>query len=334
MLCIKVPVKEAEKAKKELMQKDLLDKDYFLKKDEEYVYFPVKKKFRTKHGFAKKLLKKKKQRAGLKGTLQAKLDKKDLEMLRRSMDIIGDIAILEIPAELEKKKKLIAQEVLRQNKNIKTALKKGRHEGIFRTQQLEHLAGEKTKEALYRENNITLRLDVEKVYFSPRLSNDRKRIARMVKKGEDVLVMFSGCAPYVCVIAKNSKARHVCGVEINPTAHNYALQNVLLNKLSNTGVFLGDVKSVVPKLGRKYDRILMPLPKSACDFLGIALKAAKKGAVIHLYDFKKEEELSETKASIREACRKAGRKCKILQTVRCGQQAPRTFRYCVEFEVL
>lgn len=57
--------------------------------------------------------------------------------------------------------------MLRVNKNISTVLKKGRHEGVFRVQRLEHLAGKKTKEAVYKENNVVLKLDVEKVYFSP-----------------------------------------------------------------------------------------------------------------------------------------------------------------------
>ncbi|MBU1198822.1 MAG: class I SAM-dependent methyltransferase family protein [Nanoarchaeota archaeon] len=334
MICIKVPVKEAQNIKKELLENDLIDKDYFLKKDKDFVYFPVKKSFPSKHDFVRKILKKKKERAGLKTTLTKKLKKEDLEFLRRSMDVIGDIAILEIPRELEKKKKLIAQEVLNANKYIKTVLKKGKHEGVFRTQKLEHLAGEKTKEAIYKENNVQLKLDVEKVYFSPRLSNDRKRIAKLINKGEEILVMFSGCAPYVCVIAKNTNAKNVCGVEINPTAHNYALQNVLLNKLNNTGVFLGDVKSVVPKLAKKYDRILMPLPKNATEFLDVALNASKKGTIIHLYDFKREDELKESIEQIKQACAKAKKKCKILDTVRCGQHAPRTFRYCIEFQIL
>jgi hypothetical protein len=36
------------------------------------------------------------------------------------------------------------------------------------------------------------------------LSTERKRISELVKPGEKVLVMFSGAAPYVCVIAKKT----------------------------------------------------------------------------------------------------------------------------------
>ncbi|HJX06139.1 MAG TPA: class I SAM-dependent methyltransferase family protein, partial [Candidatus Nanoarchaeia archaeon] len=243
-------------------------------------------------------------------------------------------AILEIPQGLEKREKLIAEEALRTNKNIKTILKKGKHEGVFRTQKLEHLAGEKTKETTYKEHGVFIKLDVEKVYFSPRLSNERKRIYKQVKKGEGVLVMFSGCAPYTCVTAKNTAAKSVTGVEINPVAHDYALKNILLNKLSNAEALQGDVKSIVPKLGKKYDRILMPLPKSAADYLDVALKHAKKNAIIHFYDFQKEGEENKSVEKIKKACKTAKRKCRVLDIVKCGQASPREFRICVDFEIL
>ena len=334
MLCVKVPIKEAQKAKENLLMKGLFDKEHFIKKDKEFVYFPVKKRFRTKYKIIHKLLKKKKPKSNLKGSLAKKLGKRELDLVRTAMDVIGNIAILEIPKELEKKENLIAKQVLSTNKSINTVLKKGKHRGVYRTQNLKYLAGEKTREAEYRENNVTLKLDVEKVYFSPRLSNERKRIYKQVKKGEDVLVMFAGAGPYTCVIAKNTNAKHITGVEINPEAHNYSLQNVIANKLNNTSVFLGDVKNIVPKLNKKFDRILMPLPKTAANYLDVALKASKKGTVIHFYDFQKETETKKSTDKIKKACAEARKKCRIIQTVKCGQAAPREFRFCIEFKVL
>jgi len=333
MLCIKVPLKDAEKLKKELISHDLLDKDYAVKKDKDFIYFPVKKKFKTHYEFKRRLLEKKDVQTNLKSSLTAKLKENDLKFLRKSMDTVGNIAILEIPDELVKKEKLIAQEVLNINKHIKTVLKKGKHEGVYRIQKLQYLAGKKTKETVYKESNVLLKLDVEKVYFSPRLSSERKRIMEMIKKPEDVLVMFSGCAPYVCVIAKNTTAKSVYGVEINPVGHDYAIQNILLNKLTNAFAFVGDVKMVVPKLNMKFDRIIMPLPKSADNYLEVAFSVSKKGAIIHFYDFQKEGEFDMSAEKIRKACKIAGKKCKILNIVKCGQSAPREFRICVDFQV-
>lgn len=270
----------------------------------------------------------------LKEALAKKLTKKQLGYLRRAYDIVGSIAILEIPPELVKKEKLIAETVLNLHNNIKTVVKKaGIHSGRYRTQKMKILAGEKKKIAEYKENNVRLRLNVEKVYFSPRLSTERLRISNLTKKGESVLVMFSGCAPYPCVIAKNAHPKEIYGVEINPHAHKFAEENIKLNKLTNVTLFKGDVRKSVPKLKKKFDRILMPLPKSAETFLDIALSAAKKGTVVHFYDFLHKDEFGKAKEKIRKACKAAKRKCKILKTTKCGQHAPRVFRICVDFKV-
>lgn len=272
----------------------------------------------------------------LRDFLKDRLDEKELSILKTAYDIVGAIAIIEIPSELVKKEKIIAEAVLKLNKQIKTVVKKaGIHKGEFRLQKVKIIAGEKTKEAEYHENNIRLKLDVEKVYFSPRLSTERKRIAELVKKGESVLVMFSGCGPYVCVIAKNTKAKEVYGVEINPVAHKYAEQNLRMNKITNASLFLGDVKNVVPKLKKKFDRIAMPLPRSAEDFLDVALKAIKKGGTIHFYDFENEKDMPKKSfEKIGKACKKAKKKFRILSWRKCGQYGPRKWRLVVDFEVM
>jgi len=337
MLCLKVPLKDAEKAKKRLCSSQRFDTRYFAAKDKSFIYFPVTEKFNLadpEHKFVQRLLKKKEEHGNLKQSLGKKLDEKELKVLKRSVDVIGSIAIVEIPNELKKKEKLIAKEVMKTNKSVKTVLRKGKHEGVFRVQKLAYLAGEKTKETVHRENNVSLKLDVEKVYFSPRLSNDRKRICRLIKKPERVLVMFSGCGPYVCAIAKNTPSALVDGVEINPVGHEYARQNVLLNKLDQANVFLGDVREAVPGLGKNYDRILMPLPKSAAEYLDVALAVSKKGTVIHFYDFQLEGEFDKSVEKIHEACKAAGKQCRVLDIARCGQNAPRQFRICVDFEVI
>jgi tRNA (guanine37-N1)-methyltransferase len=333
MLCIRVPLKDAEKVKKELIKDNLLNKDYPVTKDKEFIYFSVKKKFKAEYDFKYKFLRKKNLQTDLKSSLTTKLSQNDLKFLRKSMDIIGNIAILEIPTELEKKEKLIAKEVLQINKNIKTVLKKGRHEGVYRIQRLGYLAGEKTKEAVYKENNVVLKLDVEQVYFSPRLSSERKRIMQLIKKPEEVLVMFSGCGVYPLVISKNTNAKHITGIEINPVAHNYALQNVLLNKAENVSVFLGDVRNIIPKLREIYDRIVMPLPKQAENFLDVAFKVSKKGTIIHLYQFINENQIDEKEKEIKIICNRYNVGCQILNSVKCGQAAPHIFRVCIDFQI-
>ena len=74
-----------------------------------------------------------------------------------SYDIIGDIIILDLDKALLRHKKDIAKALLKTHKSIKTILKKsGIHEGEFRTQPLEFVAGTNTKETIYRENNAAV----------------------------------------------------------------------------------------------------------------------------------------------------------------------------------
>lgn len=272
----------------------------------------------------------------LKYYLKNKLTSKELELAPSSFDVVGDILIFsDFPKELTKKEKLIGQTILENYHHIKTILKKTKkYSGRFRTPKLEVIAGEKKKETICKENDVFVKLDVEKVYFSPRMSSERKRISELIKPNEFVLVMFSGASPYPLVIAKNSKCKEVYGIEINPIAHKYALENVKKNKLENKiKLFSGDVKKIMPKLNKKFDRILMPLPKGGEDFLDLSLKYIKRRGTIHFYDFEHEDEVYKAEEKVKTACEKSKKKFKILKTIKCGQYSPRFYRLCLDVVV-
>ena len=271
----------------------------------------------------------------LKQALAKKLTTSQLSHLRNAFDVIGDIAIIEIPEELEKKEKLIAETILSSHNNIKVVCKKvGIHGGTFRTQKLKIIAGEKRKTTIYKENNCSLSLNTETSYFSPRLTTERKRIYQQVKPNESILVMFSGVAPYPCVISKNAKPKEIYAIEINPHAHKFAQENIKLNKLTNVKLFLGDVNKVLPQIKKKFDRILMPLPKSANEFLDLALSKSKKGTIIHFYEFMQEHEFFQAEEFVKAACFKAKKKYKILHLAKCGKHAPYTYRICLDFQIV
>ena len=336
---LKVSLKDAQKVK-EILHSNGLMADYKAVKEGSFLIFPVKtaanaKKLVKNSEVVEKKFEKIEKSKTLRGILEKKLTKNELDMLKTSFDVVGTIAILEVEKEMEKKEKVLAESLLKINPRIKTVLKKeGGHGGEFRVQRMRFLAGDDTRETIHRENGIQLKINVETVYFSSRLSTERKRIAELVKPNEKVLVMFSGAGPYVCVIAKKTNAKDVVGVEINPEGHRYAVENLLLNKINNARLYLGDVKEIIPKLNEKFDRILMPLPKSAEDFLDTALSASKKGTIVHFYDFLEEKDIPQKAVEkIESACKRNKMKCKILHYVKCGQNAPRNYRVCVDFEV-
>ena len=272
----------------------------------------------------------------LKELLKKQLTKKQLLLVPSSFDMVGDLAIFsDIPKELKNKEKAIAEALLKLNKHTKVILKKTKkYSGKFRTPKLKILAGENRKETELKENNISLKLNPEKAYFSVRLATERGRINKLVKPNESILVMFSGVGPYSINIAKNAKPKEIYSIEINPDACEYQKENIITNKVSNIKLFKGDVKTIVPKLKKKFDRILMPLPRGAEYYLNTALKASKKGTIIHFYDFLHESEFSKAKEKIKTACQKAKKKHKILSLAKCGQFGPGIYRICVDFTIV
>lgn len=341
MLTIKVPLAKAEEVKQDLHQRELFEHGYKIARDKEFIYFPVKEEFDSAFEFLDKDLKASTlvKPTTLKEALKGKLPAEIVERVKTTYDQVGDIAILEIDDELKPYEQIIGETLLQTNTKAATVLAKdASHEGTFRTQKMRLVAGVDKRVALHRENGVTLEVDVEEVYFSARLSTERKRIAELVKQGEDVLVMFSGCGPYTCSLAKNTEAKAVTGIEINPKGHALAEKNIERNKLRNATTYCGDVKEVVPKLleerkGELFDRILMPLPKSAETFLDVTLSALKPGGIIHFYAFLHKDEFSKANTWIEEACQKASKRPEFLGTTRCGQQAPYVYRICVDTRI-
>jgi tRNA (guanine37-N1)-methyltransferase len=74
---------------------------------------------------------------------------------------------------------------------------------------------------------------VTKVYFSPRLSQERLRIAQKVRGGEVVIDMFAGVGPFSIQIAKKFNNVKVYAIDTNPVAIQFLKQNIALNKIEN-----------------------------------------------------------------------------------------------------
>jgi tRNA (guanine37-N1)-methyltransferase len=271
----------------------------------------------------------------LKHALQGVLTETEQQMLVGSYDVVGDIAIIIIPEGLRAKEQQIAQAILAGNKNIKVVVERaGFYGGEFRTISLRILAGENRKETEVREFGIRLRLNPESVYYSVRSSNERRRIASLVAPGEDVLVLFSGVAPYPLVISRFSEARTIVGIEKNPAAHGYALENLSLNKkLDNIVLHMGDAGTILPTLIRPFDRVIMPLPTRAESFLPAALRVLKPDGYLHFYDLQRPDAFARSVVKITTAGVADKRRIESVAIFRCGHCAPRTYRICLDARI-
>ncbi len=268
----------------------------------------------------------------LKDSLSGVLTAEELQELVGSYDVVGDIAVIIVPEKLKAYEKLIANAILVNNRSIKVVAKRaGLYGGEFRTIPLCILAGENRKETEAREFGIRLRLNPERVYYSVRSGNERRRIAALVTPGESVLVLFSGVAPYPLVISRFSCAKVIVWIENNPEAHMYALQNLQLNKkLRNIILYLGDASVVMPFFRKPFDRVVMPLPTMAGTFLPDALRVLKPGGYLHFYDLQRADCFADSLAKITASCSAVNRQAACSTIVRCGHCGPRTYRICVD----
>lgn len=213
----------------------------------------------------------------------------ELSQICNSYDIVGDIAILRLTDSSRKYGRVIAETVMGLHKNVKTVLAQTSPvHGNFRLRRLEYLAGENRTATIYKESGCLFHVDVDKCYFSPRLSHERMRIARQVKTGEVVVNMFAGVGSFSIVIAKYSRVKRVYSIDINPVAFQLTQYNVKVNRVYGKVIpILGDAKEVARKrLPHIADRVLAPLPEKAFEYLPYALCSLKKnGGWLHYYDF-------------------------------------------------
>lgn len=330
---LRVKRERTEQLRQKLLEKGILDEKMKILADGDFVLIPITKKAEFSGTEVVDVAGEEREHrpSSLKEALADTLTQDELELVPTSFDIIGDIAILEIPDELAGKKKAIGEALLTTFRNIKTAAAKKTKVGTeYRTRELEILAGEKRKETEHREHGCIYRLNVETCYFSPRLGSERLRVAKQCKPGERILVMFAGVGPYPVLIAKTSSPKEICAIELNPEACHYLEENSRINKV-NIHAIQGDVRTETPKLS-EFDRIIMPLPKDAGDFLDVALPALNKGGTIHFYDFAHDEEESTEK--VKEICANLNQKIEVLNAVKCGSYSPGMYRICVDFRII
>lgn len=261
---LKVPKQDGEKVRKALIEQGLLVPGYKVLRDELYIYFPVKGDI-PGYDTVDVLFE---ERIKHPASLQ--------EFGLRSFDIIGDIAVIDIP-EGEKKQDIVT--ALLSRKPIHTVVQRAPVNGEFRTRVCQHLGGDQKSETIHTEYGLRFKVDINTVYFNPRLSTERWRIAQKVNPGEIVCDMFCGIGPFSLMIAKYAEAEKIYAIDINPEAIAFLKENIQLNRITNVVPVLGDAKKEIKKIGT-VDRIIMNLPQKSFSFLPEALQ---HGSIIHYY---------------------------------------------------
>ncbi|MFX1263724.1 MAG: class I SAM-dependent methyltransferase family protein [Promethearchaeota archaeon] len=289
---------DGEKARQALIDAKLLDTECKIAKDQDWLYFPLTQK-KTEKGL-KKILGRIKYEVGrrqftpvfmgpktLSEALVGLIPSELLELLPRAYDLIGDIAVIEIPDELTDYDTQIGAALKTVHKNFNTVLgKKGAISGITRVREYEVLAGQNKTKTIHTEYNLRIAVDIAKAYFSPRLLEEHNRIADLVTDGELVIDMFTGVGPFALHIARRHRVK-VYAVDINPDAIDLLQESLELNRFAGEVIpILGDTHEYIQSgFDGDVDRVIMNHPSGAFEFVVDACKALKSEGIMHYYEF-------------------------------------------------
>ena len=297
IVCVKVKKERGEEVRRALKSANLLRTDVKIKHDANFVYLPL-----TEEHKAKEVADIDVESVELCRTefevLAIKPGIEELIGFKPSYEIVGDIAVLDESAD-----EAVASAIMKLHKNIRVVARRKSHvEGVFRRRRIEIIAGERRTETVHKENGCRYKLDLERVYFNPRLATERDRVASLAARSaseETIIDMFAGVGPFSILIAKRAVKSHVIAIDINPDAIKYLRENIRLNAVGNVEPIEGDVKAIYGAFRDKADRIIMNLPKKAYLFLPEAVQMLKpEGGTIHFYmveSIKKGEDMNNAK---------------------------------------
>ena len=238
----------------------------------------------------------------IEDALVGELPENILELVPKSYDVIGKIAIVEFDhintindKNVSSYKKKVAEALVSVNKSVKTVYEKlSEVKGIYRLKELKIIYGEDNPETIHKENDCYFKLDVKKTYFTPRLVFERNRVSSSSFKKQELIVdMFTGVGPFSIQIAKKNEVK-IYAFDVNPSAYKYITENIEINKMKGKVIAHHmDVKELLNpdnKLGHylkhKINRIIMNLPEQSINFLDVVCFLMKKpSGILHFYQF-------------------------------------------------
>jgi len=327
---VQARLRQAEKARKYLSENNLLRKGLKVSKDNSFIYFPVKEAPQISNSY--KIIEKEFEINEIKPKSYKEIVslpdnlKQDLPT---SYDVIGDIILIKLPENLIKYQEEIGKSLLKANKNIKTVCLTQPVAGELRTRNVEVISGEKRTKTTHKEYGLTFNVDAKKTYFSPRLANERKRVANLVKPDEVVVDMFAGVAPFSIMIAKYANPKVIYAIDKNEDAVKSARQNIkrnnVLDKIEAIHADAKEICRILNQKNAKADRVIMNLPFSAHMFFTSALEIINDNGTIHYYDIQKEEKIQERINELKKTAKENRVVLKNLNVRKIKTYAPREF---------
>ncbi|MDI9617249.1 MAG: class I SAM-dependent methyltransferase family protein [Methanothrix sp.] len=320
---LKAPRSMGERIRRILIERGVLDRRKRIRSDGSHIYIPVLESIDPD---------------ALRDIADAEIVRMEFEEDRRritvqeilgrkaSFETIGDIAVVE-----DDEPERVADAIMAVHRGIRTVLTPiSDVEGEFRLRRYRYVAGEMKTITVHREHGIRYKIDLERAYFSPRLSTERLRVAEQVRPGDLVVDMFAGVGPFSLLIAK--RGARVIAIDKNPYAVKLLRENARMNRL-DVEIREGDAAALTEDLAGQADHVVMNLPHSASIFLKEAIRTAKSGGVVHYYTFAPEDDLYRDVRIIEDKARELGCEAAHLYRGIVRSYAPRIYNVVIDFVV-
>jgi tRNA (guanine37-N1)-methyltransferase len=227
--------------------------------------------------------------------------------LPRAFDIVGDIVLVRLPKNLVTYKREIGEALLSFVSGARVVAVDSGVKGESRLRALEIVAGEGPLATIHKENGLSFKVDLERAYFSPRLSGEHEHVSAASHDGERLLDLFCGIGPFSLTVLDRFPKSTAVGVDSNigaielmrENAERFGVANRLECRMEDAEVFLGGKD--------EFDRVVMNLPREGYKYLSLVGRHVKSPGWLHFYGLVPKEEIDSKGLEVLHALSAEGR---------------------------
>lgn len=265
-----------ESVRSELSSRGLIDRDWKILSENGKGYIPVTKEDETEYPTTRRDLDQR----------ENKRDVSEILGYKPTYEWLGDLILLGRDVEGVDE---VVDAFKQSQHDFKSILKKlSSVEGKERIRKWKIVYGN-SSETVHKEFGYEYKLDIQEVYFSPRLATERQRIQNRLPSEFTMVDMFCGVGPYAVPAA--DVGGDVVAVDINENAVEYLRENARRNNVKESiHPINDDIRDVSIEYSNYATHIVMNLPHTANQFISSAERIAQDGSTVFYYDFMHEED--------------------------------------------
>ena len=328
MKAVRIRAGDVEPVRHKLLLEGTLDKTRKLIKKDIFIEIPVTESYSIKSH----LIDQKEPEFYIpKRTLSSVLEipEQEKRLLPKGWQIIGDIIIVSLREELEKRKNEIGRALQSLYPCCRTVLLDRGISGRTRQPSREIIAGEGT-ETILKENGCLFKIDAMQLMYSQGNLTEKKRMSRL-GNGEVVVDMFAGIGYFSIPMAVHSRPEKIFAIEINPVAFDYLKENIILNGVEDIiEPVAGDCALVTPR--SVAERVIIGY-LDAHEYLEYGIRALLPGGIIHYHEAVPEAIERRPVERLVEAAGRMGKEVEILDVHRIKKYSPGVWHVVVDARV-